>query len=127
MSTDESHRGKSIGTALTRPTERTTLLVVGVLCVVTGGLLLLKRHEAHGLRLWPMILVVVGLVGIGSAPPEQRDEALWLVGTGCWLLASTVAPVFLRAIGPFMMVGAGLAIFRWALAAVPTQEDAHVN
>ena len=104
-----------------------TSIALGFICVVTGALLLFERSQANGVRLWPMILVVVGLVGIGSAPPEERDEALWLVGTGCWLLASTLAPVFFRGVGPLIMVGAGLATFRWALNKAPAHEGSHVN
>lgn len=127
MSTDETRLRGPIGDRLMHSSERTTLMALGFICVVTGGLLLFERSQVNGVRLWPMILVVVGLVSIGSAPPEERDEALWLFGTGCWLLASTLAPVFFRGMGPLMMVGAGLATFRWALKAAPAQEGPHVN
>jgi hypothetical protein len=130
MPTDETGRPLSIGSRLMHSSERTTLLALGVGSVVTGSLLLFQRSQANGFRLWPLILVVVGLVGIGSAPPEERDEALWLVGTGCWLLVTSLAPAFFRGAGPLVMVGAGLATFRWALAlnaapAIP--EGSHVN
>jgi hypothetical protein len=110
--------------------QRTTLIALGFISVVAGSLLLFERSQANGFRLWPILLVVVGLVGIGSAPPEERDEALWLVATGCWLLMTSLAPTFFRGAGPLVMVGAGLATFRWALAlnaapAIP--ESSHVN
>jgi hypothetical protein len=130
MTTDETGRRESIGSSLTRSSERTALLALGFISVVAGSLLLFERSQASGFRLWPIILVAVGLVGIGSAPPEERDEALWLVGTGCWLLMTSLVPTFLRGAGPLVMVGAGLATFRWALAlnaesAIP--ERSHVN
>jgi hypothetical protein len=130
MPTDETGRHWSIGSTLMRSSERTTLLALGFISVVTGGLLLFQRSHANGFRLWPIILVAVGLVGIGSAPPEERDEALWLVGTGCWLLMTSLAPAFFRGAGPLVMVGAGLATFRWALApnaAAATPESSHGN
>ena len=131
MTADEADRPISIGSRLMRSGERRTLLALGVAAVVSGSLLLLQRSQANGgFRLWPVILVAVGLVGIGSAPPEERDEALWLVGTGCWLLMTSLAPAFLRGAGALVMVGTGLATFRWALAlnAAPSiPEGSHVN
>jgi hypothetical protein len=128
VTTDETRA--SIGPRPLRSSDRTTLLVLGFMSVVTGSLLLFERSRANGFRLWPVILVVVGLVGLGSAPPGERDEALWLVATGSWLLLTSIVPALSRGAGPLVMVGAGLATFRWALAlnatpAVP--ESSHVN
>ena len=114
----------------TQKTGRTTPLLIAFICIVTGSLLLLQRAGTNGVRLWPMILVVVGLVGIGSASPGEHDEALWLIATGCWLLLTTLVPAFIREAGPLMMLGAGLVTFRWALApnaAPSTGESSHVN
>ena len=114
----------------THETDRTTPLLIAFICIVTGSLLLLQRAGTNGVRLWPMVLVAVGLAGIGSAVPGERDEALWLVATGCWLLLTTLVPAFIREAGPLMMVGAGLATFRWALApntSPSTRETSHVN
>ena len=127
MTTDE--RRGSIESWPRRP-RTDALLVLGFISVVTGTVLLLERSRSYGFRFWPIILVVVGLIGIGSAPSGERDEALWLVGTGCWLLMTSIGSAFFRGAGPFAMVGAGLATFRWALtlnAAPADRESSHVN
>ena len=114
----------------TNETVRTASLLIAFTCIVAGSLLLLQRAGTNGVRLWPMVLVAVGLAGIGSPASGERDEALWLVATGCWLLLTTLVPAFIRETGPLMMVGAGLVTFRWALApntAPSTRETSHVN
>jgi hypothetical protein len=103
-------------------------LALGAACIITGGFLLFQRANTHGVRFWPMMLVIVGLIRMGWAPAEERDEAFMLFSTGCWLLMTTIVPNVIRNAGPVMMVGAGLLAFRWALNSLPaSREGSHVN
>jgi hypothetical protein len=109
---------------------RITLLALGATLMMAGTFLLIQRSRVDGFRLWPLILVVVGLARVGTAPLDQGDEGWWLVGTGAWLLVSTLMPAMVGGAGPLAVLGIGLVTFRQALApriAATTWENSHVD
>ena len=97
------------------PYARTPLLILGTILVGSGLVLVLQRTYTEGpLRLWPLLLIVVGAGRAVAGPSDARDEGLWLLGTGLWLLADTLTPVLLRTAAPLAIALAGLAALRQA-------------
>lgn len=107
---------------------RIQLFVLGAILAGTGFALMFERIRAGGpIRLWPLLLVFVGAGTAAVGPAHQRDEALWLLGTGLWLLAETLVPAALRGAAPLALAVAGLAAFRRAHRASVPVENSHVS
>jgi hypothetical protein len=123
---------------LARPTSRLVLIGLAIMLVAAGLALWYERLRADGaIRLWPLVLVIVGTAKAGSGPLEQQEEGLWLIGAGLWLLVETLVPVVMQGLAPLAIVVSGLAALRWAwpwhatpgAASQPLSagENAHVN
>ena len=108
------------------PYARMPLLIIGTILIGSGLAVVLQRTYTDGpLRLWPLLLIVVGAGRTIAGPPDVRDEGLWLLGTGLWLLADTLAPVLLRTAAPLAVAVAGLAALRQAWPSRPLTGGHH--
>ena len=105
-------------------------VVLGGTLVAAGTALLVERLRADGFHsLWPLILVVVGAGRVATGPSDARDQGWWLIGTGSWLLLSSVGPMLAHEVISFAVVFAGVTTCRQAFArqAGPVSlEDSHV-
>lgn len=89
--------------------------MLGWFLIIIGGVLLLKNftqgeYVVYALKLWPLILVLVGLIGAGSRPSERLYNVL-LILVGLVLVADNFYPFLEPAIRwwPLAVIAVGLA------------------
>ena len=89
--------------------------MLGWFLIIIGGVLLLKNftqgeYVVYALKLWPLILVLVGLIGAGSRPSERLYNML-LILVGLVLVADNFYPFLEPAIRwwPLAVIAVGLA------------------
>lgn len=100
--------------------------IVGVALIGAGLLLLLERARTEGLaRVWPLVLVVLGMGGVGN----DSDDAWYLIGAGVRLLVDMTGAAVVRSAAPLLIIASGLAAFRQAVSRpmVTSRERSHAN
>jgi hypothetical protein len=90
-----------------------------------GLLLLLERARTEGLaRVWPVVLVVLGMGGM----VDDSDDAWYLIGTGFRLLVDMTGAAVVRSAAPLLIIASGLAAFQAATRPMVTSRGrSHAN
>lgn len=99
------------------------LLVVGVLAFGAG----IDLWEVRQLvRLWPLILIVIGLAGeVESLRRRKGDGSSFLLGVGVWMLFGTLHlfDLSVRSALPLGVIVVGLSTVVHALVDLPEQKE----
>jgi hypothetical protein len=95
-------------------------LVLGIGIIFLGLALTLEQlHEGSALfalKLWPLILVAMGIVKMRQCPDRFSGSGYWLVMAGAFFLLYNFAPNSVENIlGPMLVVGLGVFIVMRAL------------
>ena len=93
-----------------RTTRLTPRLVIGLTVMAAGGVLLLDQiglvRADNFLRLWPVILIGIGLAKLTQPPGNRQGAVVWLViGTG--LLAASLDLIQSRGLWAFVLMVIG--------------------
>jgi hypothetical protein len=71
---------------------RTVRGAIGITLVALGGVLTAMNFDVLEpvpiVRFWPMILVVLGILGLTKTNPDKPLEGYWLLVIGLWLQVS---------------------------------------
>jgi hypothetical protein len=103
-------------------TETLAIPLLGAALVGAGVALLVERGRTNRIAsLWPLLLVVLGAVEVGSVGLglDDADEGWRLIGTGSSLLLGNLGGTTIRLLGPCVIAAAGLAALRGALLPTP--------
>ncbi|HEX6738841.1 MAG TPA: DUF5668 domain-containing protein [Vicinamibacteria bacterium] len=111
-----------------RPARLTPRLVIGLSVMAAGAVLLLDQIgvvRADSLfRLWPVILIGVGLAKLTQPPESRRGAAIWLI-VGGGLLAANLDLIHSRGLWALVLMAVGGHIAWRALAPrrSPSEDD----
>lgn len=104
--------------------EQSARVLIAVLLIGGGVAALIVRARADRLHWWPLLLVAIGVMRVGTSGPGEREEGWWLIAAGWSLLVASVTP----AVAPLAIVATGVAAFlRTMRTTGQPKESAHVN
>jgi hypothetical protein len=94
--------------------SRAKHLVTGSMLVLAGLILLGAGLSIwHVFRLWPLVILGIGLAGVaGACCPPRRRSALMTTAVGAWLLLNETTTVRYRDSWPLLLVAIG-ALIAW--------------
>lgn len=112
--------------------KRLTPRLIFGLAVMAAGLLLTLDNlgvfdAGQLLRLWPVVLIAVGLVKLRTHEAGERGGAFVWLGLGVLLLLNSLDLLQLRKLWPLVLLLLGASMVRRALAGAEEKKDSRVK